>query len=169
MNINLTLTTSEIDLISINSSKEFTFRYLELNDYDKNYFDLLRQLTEAPTPSKTDFENQLNNLCKNQRTIVVENNETKTIVGSVSLIFESKFIRNLGTICHIEDFVIDSNYRAKGFGSTFLKMAESLAKFNNCYKMILSAGEKVEGFYEKFGFIKKSSNMQKYFVEMKKK
>jgi len=48
-------------------------------------------------------------------------------------------------------------------------MAESLAKFNNCYKMILSAGEKVEGFYEKFGFIKKSSNMQKYFVEMKKK
>ena len=85
------------------------------------------------------------------------------------LIFESKFIRNLGTICHIEDFVIDSNYRAKGFGSTFLKMAESLAKFNNCYKMILSAGEKVEGFYEKFGFIKKSSNMQKYFVEMKKK
>ncbi len=156
--------TNESGILKSFSDEKYQFRYLELGDYDKGYFDLLKQLTSASLPSRDSWETQFKKIPNEMRIIVIEELETKKIIGNTTLIIESKFIRNIGIACHVEEFIIEVNHRKKGFGTKLVKLVDAYANLFKCYKIILDCSEEVKAFYEKFGYYQKSIGMAKYIL-----
>jgi glucosamine-phosphate N-acetyltransferase len=152
------------NLLKANSNEIYYFRRLELNDYDKGYFELLSQLTICNKCSNEEWKNRYNEISSNKfiEIIVIENMKDKTIIGTLTIIIEPKFIRNLGLVCHIEDIVIDSGHRKNQMGSKLVEICIEYAKFKKCYKIILDCDEKVKYFYEKAGFSCRSLGMSMY-------
>jgi glucosamine-phosphate N-acetyltransferase len=144
-------------------NEEFTLRELEIDDYYKNYFELLSQLTLAPKPSYEEWGNRVQEIQRNglYKIFVVE--FEKIIVGTITIVIELKFIRGLGKIGHIEDFVIDNDHRNKKLGAKLINTAVEFCRSINCYKVILDSSDEVKGFYEKMGFKAKANNMVIYF------
>lgn len=146
------------------NENEYYFRFLEEGDYNKNFFELLGQLTVAEKPSYEDYVTRFREMQKlNNKIIVVEGLDQNKIAGTITCSIELKFIRNLGSICHIEDFVVDKDHRNKKLGSKLLDLAITCAKFAGCYKVLLDAKDDVVPFYEKMGFNKTSNGMTIYF------
>lgn len=137
-------------------------RPIKCNDYYKNYLSLLEQLTivEKEKISYNDFEIFVNNLSHHHSIIVIEYNNI--IIASGSLLIENKIIHNMGKVGHIEDIVIDKDYRTKGLGRKIIENLLKICQQVNCYKVILNCSEENVGFYEKNGFLKKEIEMVKY-------
>jgi len=74
------------------------------------------------------------------------------IVGSITLLIETKFIHNGGKVGHIEDVVVDKEYQGKGIGGKIVMYLLRYAKDQGCYKTILDCADDVKPFYEKLGF-----------------
>jgi glucosamine-phosphate N-acetyltransferase len=152
-------------LITINiENGNLKFRLLEKEDYHKGYFELLSQLTVADKPDYDSWLTRFKEIADANLTkiFVVEYLNEKKIIATVTCYTELKFIRNLGKICHIEDFVIDENYRNQKLGSKLINTAINYAKNIGCYKIILQSREDATAFYEKFGFTKNSQAMAFY-------
>ena len=115
-----------------------------------NIFNLLNQLTDAQIISFIDFKNIIENL-HNDHNIFLLKRDTN-IIGSITLLIEQKLIHNGKCVAHIEDFVIDKNYRKQGISYLLLNHVKKLAKERNCYKIILDCNEKLCNFYEKHEF-----------------
>lgn len=144
--------------------EKFIFRLLEEGDFHKKYFDLLSFLTTSPTPRLEEWTEQYKKINQNPIFIfVIEDKQNAVIVGSITCLIESKFIRNLGKVSHIEDVVVHPEFRNKKFGSKLLQLAIDFSKKTGCYKVILDSRDDAMGFYEKFGFQKRSEGMALYF------
>ena len=74
------------------------------------------------------------------------------IVGSTTLLIETKFIHNGGLVGHIEDVVVDKEHQGKKIGEKILKFLIEISKKRGCYKIILDCTDDVKPFYEKLGF-----------------
>jgi len=74
------------------------------------------------------------------------------IVGSITLLIETKFIHNGGIVGHIEDVVVDKEYQGKKIGEKIMKFLIEISKKRGCYKIILDCTDDVKPFYEKLGF-----------------
>ena len=135
-------------------------RKLNNKDYN-NYYYLINQL-QTTHFSKKQFKNTLKKIKKSNSEIwvLVENN---IFVGSCTIIFEYKFIHNNSKIAHIEDLIINNQYRSKGMGKILLNHLINNAKNKECYKIILNCEDKLVSYYKKSGFIKKSNGMALYF------
>jgi glucosamine-phosphate N-acetyltransferase len=81
------------------------------------------------------------------------------IVASGTIIIEPKIIRGGKSVGHIEDIVVNSEYRGKGVVKEILEQLQSHATLCNCYKTILDCNEPVKKVYEKYGFIEKGLQM----------
>ena len=130
------------------------------------YLNLLNQLTISPEISDEVF---IGNLEKINRfgTIYIgingslENNNLE-IVCSGTIIIEPKIIRSGRNVGHIEDIVIDINYRGKGISQLLLNYLKDYSIKNNCYKIILDCNSDVCKVYEKNGFKKNGDQMVIY-------
>lgn len=87
----------------------------------------------------------------------------KKVIGMSTLLVEQKFIHSGGLVGHVEDVVVDSNYREKGVGSALIGKCLQVGKEKGCYKVILECDEDHIGFYEKCGFKKYSCAMKVVF------
>ena len=67
-------------------------RKLELSDFDKNFNNLLSQLTECPEISRDEFEKQFSNLSQKDLHLVIE--KYNKIIAFGTLIIDYKFYRN---------------------------------------------------------------------------
>lgn len=149
----------------------YIIRPLSLNDYYKGYFNLLSQLTIAPKIDYYDYQkfirnieenNKFNNEHNNKHLIfVIEDN--MRIIATGTLLIEKKLIRNGKCVGHIEDIIVDKEYRQKGIGLIMLKYLKNISLENNCYKVILDCEEKLENFYKKCGFNKNGYYLAHYF------
>jgi glucosamine-phosphate N-acetyltransferase len=74
------------------------------------------------------------------------------IVGSTTLLIETKFIHNGGKVGHIEDVVVDKEHQRNGIGEKIITYLLRYAKEQGCYKTILDCADDVKPFYEKLGF-----------------
>lgn len=83
------------------------------------------------------------------------------IVGSTTLLIETKFIHNGGLVGHIEDVVVDGKYHGKKIGQKIMKYLLNIAEKRGCYKTILDCTDDVKIFYEKLGF-KHTANELRY-------
>lgn len=138
-------------------------RNIEYNDYFKGYLELLELLScvEKEKITYDNFKQFIDNLHENHLIIVIENNNK--IIGTGTLLIENKIIHNMGKVGHIEDIVVNKNFRGKGIGKIIINYLNNISFNNNCYKTILDCSENNIIFYEKCGFNKKEIQMAKYF------
>lgn len=139
-------------------------RELELEDYSKGVLELYEQNFDIDSSKidKKDFSKYILNKRKsNYKIFVIEYNFK--IIGIASCFIEQKLIHNFGKVSHIEDVIIDKNFRNKGLGKKIIKKCIDYSKSNNCYKIILDCFEEKKEFYEKCGFSKKGCFMSLYF------
>lgn len=151
-----------IKKIKINS-REFTFTYLQLEDLNNDYFNLLSQL------SKINF-NIINNernlmffqsLNYNHLIIIIKFNEK--IIGSGTILIENKIIHSYKKVSHIEDIIIDKEFRGYGLGVELINLLVEISKNRNCYKCILDCHPNLIDFYNDCGFDFKNVQMAYYF------
>ena len=156
----------QLDMILFrNSDDSFKCRKLEVEDFNKGYMELLAQLTVSPKCPESEWIDRFNEINENPliKIIIIESTEESKIVGTITVLIEPKFLRNLGSVCHIEDVVVDKDHRTHKLGAKLIKMSLEFAKVKGCYKAILDCDDKVTGFYEKQGFSQKSIGMSLYF------
>lgn len=135
------------------------FRRLEKADYDKNYLELLKQLTVVGDISNEKYETTFDKM--GAEVWVVEFEEK--IIASVSLLLEQKVIHECGIVGHLEDVVVDSDYRKYGLGKFIIERIINIAKERGCYKLIGDCKSELLGFYEKNGFESKCVQISIYF------
>ena len=141
------------------------FRKIEKNDFYKNYIYLLQHLTivNPEEITVTQFNTFIENLCDNHSIYVLEDIDNHVIIGTITLLIEAKIIHNMGKVAHIEDVVVDPNYRGTTLGKKLVKNVTDIAREANCYKIILDCGEHNEEFYKKCEFQRKGLQMAQYF------
>ena len=135
-------------------------RELKKEDFNLGFLELLNQLGTGTESLVTyeEFEKQFDKT--DNFTYVLEMD--KKIVASGSVLIEHKFRRGLSRIAHIEEIVVDTNYRGKGLARKILEHLISVSKDNNVYKIILDCDDDLVQFYEKIGFERKGTEMGMY-------
>jgi glucosamine-phosphate N-acetyltransferase len=107
--------------------------------------------------------NNLNKIWKNfflqKNTFAIVALAKKNIIGYGFAILEYK-IRG-GIACHIEDIVVEKEYRKFGVGKSLMNELSNYAKKKNCYKMSLQCKSNNVKFYKKCGFKINGITMQK--------
>lgn len=141
----------------------YRIRKIDFDDYHKGYFSLLSNLSISIRPSLKDWENRYYRIKQNNNHFIFVVEDQKKIIGSITMLIEPKFIRNLSNVGHIEDVVVDPGYKGKGIGTQLIKHCIDLAKTHDCYKVILNCTEELGKFYEQFGFQDKGKEMSIYF------
>lgn len=135
---------------------------LTTENYNKNnIINLLDQLTNSPNIKDEDYKNILNNLSHNHTIYVIDYNNIAIGIGTIFI--EQKIIHGGKCVAHIEDVVIDEEYRNNKLGNLLLNFLINKAKELNCYKTILNCNDKTKEFYEKNGFNKTNNQMSLYF------
>lgn len=145
-------------------NNKFIIRNLDPTDYERGYLELLSQLTSTPTIGYIQFTDFVTRLNSEHQIIVIQDISTNTIVGTGTILIESKLIHGLGKVAHIEDIVTNSNFRGRGLGALLINHLVQQAQQAGCYKVILDCGEHNIGFYSKCGFEQKGVQMAKYFL-----
>ena len=145
--------------------KNIIFRKIEKSDFYKNYVQLLQHLTTVnPEEITSDkFNTFIENLGDNHTIYVLEDIDNHAIIGTITLLIEAKIIHNMGKVAHIEDVVVDPNYRGTNLGKTLVQKVTDIAHEENCYKIILDCSEHNEIFYKKCEFKRKGLQMAQYF------
>ena len=139
-------------------------RPLEKNDFNKNYLHLLQQLTtiDPNQISQQMFNTFVNNLNEKHQIFVIEEPNSHIIIGTITLLIEPKLIHNMGVVGHIEDVVVDSNFRGLGLSKLLVYKGVEIAKNYNCYKIILDCNNVNKSIYEKCGFTNNGNQMSLY-------
>jgi len=85
------------------------------------------------------------------------------IVASGTIIIEPKIIRDGKNVGHIEDIVVAKHMRGKGISQQILHILKTIARENNCYKVILDCDNTIKNVYTKNGLDIKGIQMAEYF------
>jgi len=127
-------------------------RKIEHNDYNKNYLNLIK--SDINYEEFIQFLDELNN---NHVILVIE--KDYKIIGTGTILIEKKLTYNLSKMGHIENILIDENYRGNGYGVKIVNELVNVADKEGCYRVDLSCEEYLEKFYEKNNFKKKQIMM----------
>ena len=82
------------------------------------------------------------------------------IVGTTTLLIESKFIHKGGFVGHIEDVSVDKDFHGQRIGQKIMEYLLKVSKQKGCYKTILNCTDDVKPFYEKLGFRQVASELR---------
>lgn len=146
---------------------KITIQELEEHDDYISYAMILKQLTSLDLSSLTKeaYIKHLKLIKSNPLHKIFIVKVDNIMAGTVTLLIEPKFIHNLSYVGHIEDVVVDKNYRSYGLGRILVEYAINVAKEYSCYKILLDCNNGNTGFYNKFGFKIKDNNMALYISE----
>jgi glucosamine-phosphate N-acetyltransferase len=146
-----------------------------LNDYPlykekiiTSYFKLIKQLSDTVYCDIDKFMLNLNKI-NNYGIIYIAclnlppSNEF-IIVASGTCFLEPKIIHKFMNVGHIEDIVVDANFRGKGIVHNILNHLKNYAVSNNCYKVILDCDQELVKVYSKSSYIQKGVQMAIYFL-----
>eukprot|EP00049_Salpingoeca_infusionum_P026179 m.24270 g.24270 ORF g.24270 m.24270 type:complete len:324 (+) comp8580_c1_seq1:652-1623(+) len=135
------------------NSGQFIVRALRIEDAQKGYLDLLSQLTVVGEVPDQVFQDRLVSMEQHkQYFLVIEKTDDHRIVGAGTLVLEKKLIRQLGSVAHLEDVVVDSSIRGQGLGKQIILYLTRLSQQLGCYKTVLDCSEHNVAFYERCGF-----------------
>ena len=130
-------------------NEKLEFRFLQKSDCGKGFVQLLGQLTKAPSLSQAEFNKIFENKGANTLILVCENLEESRIIGTASLFIEQKFIRGGALVGHLEEVVVDTDYRRLGISRLIIKKLLEVAKQKGCYKVIGTCPSELLPFYRK--------------------
>jgi GNAT superfamily N-acetyltransferase len=94
---------------------------------------------------------------KNSEIFVARLNDK--IVGSITIIYDQKFINNYALYAHIEDVVVDEDYRTLKIGSKLIEHVKNRCIEKNCRKCSLVCSKEISSFYLKNHFEEKGIHM----------
>lgn len=145
------------------SSKLFTIREAKSSDAENGLFDVLSQLTDAPPLSVDTLSSLLSKRSASGIiTLVAISNDNDHVIGTASIIFEQKLIRNASIAAHIEDVVVDNQIRGSGLGRKLVQNLVEMAQQRNCYKVVLHCSNENVPFYLRCGLQQKGIQMAIY-------
>ncbi len=127
-------------------------RELRKEDLWNGFLKSLDSLKQTSNIEKTKAEVIFEKINSNPDHIIAVAELEGKIVGSTTLLIESKFIHDGGLVGHIEDVVVDKEFQGQKIGEKIMKYLLKIAKNRGCYKTILDCTDDVKGFYEKIGF-----------------
>ena len=132
-----------------------------------SYIKLINQLSNTAINKPSEFIKNLN-LINNSGIIYIAfindvNSDEFKIIASGTCYIEPKIIHNFKNVGHIEDIVVDIDFRGKGIIHNILTYLKNYAKNNNCYKIILDCHESLVKVYSKSEFELKGVQMIIYF------
>jgi glucosamine-phosphate N-acetyltransferase len=148
-----------LDLLNLNPHK--------LEIIKNQYLLLLSKLTSTDLLENDIFITNIEQIHKMGSIIVgiVEDSSSNfEIISSGTIIIEPKIIRGGKNVGHIEDIIVADHMRGQGIAQKMLEMLKTIAKYNNCYKVILDCDNDVKTVYTKNGFEVKGLQMAEYFV-----
>lgn len=131
---------------------EIKIRELQKEDLWNGFLKSLDSLRQASDIDKKTAEKIFEKINQNPEHIIVVADIDGKIVGSSTLLLETKFIHDGGIVGHIEDVVVDKNYQGKKIGEKIIRHLLEYAREKGCYKTILDCADNVKPFYEKIGF-----------------
>ena len=135
-------------------------RELKEGDLWNGFLKSLDSLKEASGIDKDKANEIFEKINSNPDHIIAVAEIDGKIVGSTTLLIESKFIHNGGLVGHIEDVVVDKNYQGQKIGEKIMKFLIEISKNRGCYKTILDCTDDVKPFYEKLGFKQVASELR---------
>ncbi|MGY5147998.1 MAG: GNAT family N-acetyltransferase [Candidatus Nitrosopumilus sp. bin_7KS] len=127
-------------------------RELKEDDLWNGFLTSLDSLKQASGIEKSKAKEIFDKINANPDHIIAVAELDGKIVGSTTLLIESKFIHNGGLVGHIEDVVVNKEHQGKKIGEKIMKYLINISKNRGCYKTILDCTEDVKPFYEKLGF-----------------
>ena len=136
-------------------------RELKKEDLFNGFLDSLDSLRPTNSIEKELVEKIFEKINSNLDHIIAVAIINGRVVGSTTLLIETKFIHEGGLVGHIEDVVVEKNFQGKGIGQKIVQYLLEIAKNRGCYKTILDCKDDVKTFYEKIGF-KYESNAFRY-------
>ena len=137
-------------------------RLLLKKDYEK-YLQLINQFRPVKNITFNDFCVQYDKIFNSNSKILIYEKDNK-IIGSITLIIEFKIIYDLSKVCHIEDIIVDNNFRRMGIGSSLLNEVKRIAKDENCYKVTLVCNKDISLFYKKNDFEIRGNHMSQLLL-----
>lgn len=153
----------------LKTAARIQFRLAEASDYDKGFPGILSQLTSLGPVTRKEYEDRLHelSLLNSQGRflfwiIIGEDVESQKIAACTTLLIEPKFIHRCGSVAHVEDVVVDLDYRKLSIGQKALDIAINIAKEQGCYKIILDCNRENVPFYQAVGFSENSVHMALY-------
>ena len=141
-------------------------RNINNNDFNKYYLYLLNQLSPINFRnfSKLKFNEFIKNLSNKHQIYVIEDLDKNKIIGTITIIIESKIIHDFGKVCHIEDLVIDKGNQNLKLGTKLINFAIEKGKEEKCYKVILNCSNEYKNYYIKNGFYNSGNEMRKDII-----
>jgi len=132
-------------------------RKLGTGDYDQ-FLSLINSF--RPTSfSKQDFERTLLAIAPSTDIWVIDKHGV--LIGTGTILYERKFIRNLATVAHVEDVFVRE--QRNGYGKALINHLVQEAKSRGCYKITLDCVKELELFYGAAGFQYAGIQMATYF------
>jgi len=138
-------------------------RALTKDDYYKGYLKLLGQLASIDHINYNTFLAKLDMIHTNPNHMIFVMEENNVVIANITLLIEPKFIHHNQNVAHLEDFIIDPDYRKNGLGKILLRHCIDVAKSMNCYKLILNCDDKLVSYYQTYHFTNKNNEMSLYF------
>lgn len=139
---------------------QLEIRKITESDIDNGFLQTLDSLRTASNLDKKKAKLILKKIKQNPDHLIFVAVQNGTIIGSITLIVEQKFIHDGGKVGHIEDVVVSKKHQRKGIGEKLVNFALNYAKKQGCYKTILDCDDSVKKFYEKIGFKAHSHGMR---------
>ena len=129
----------------------------EANKNDLNaLLELYLYLHENSIPNQDEhLENTWKQIMEDKNHHLIVNEVDGKIVSSCVCVIIPNLTRNVRPYAFVENVVTHADYRKKGYASECLDYARTIAKNENCYKMMLLTGSKKAEtlrFYEKAGY-----------------
>ena len=129
-----------------------SIRKLQKTDYNKRYLELLNQLKPIIRYDQEIFNNIFEDISNDIRHNIFVIEDDGIIVGTITVLLESKFIFMGDKLGHIEDLVVDRSYRNKGYGGMLVNYCIDYCRENGCKKIGLCSRVNAQEFYYKKGF-----------------
>ncbi|HBB13400.1 MAG TPA: GNAT family N-acetyltransferase [Treponema sp.] len=129
----------------------------EANKNDLNaLLELYLYLHEDSIPNQDEhLENTWKQIMEDKNHHLIVNEIDGKIVSSCVCVIIPNLTRNVRPYAFVENVVTHADYRKKGYASECLNYARTIAKNENCYKMMLLTGSKKAEtlrFYENAGY-----------------
>jgi len=93
---------------------------------------------------------------------VISEGKKNSVVGTITLLVEPKFIYNGGRVGHIEDVSVRKGFERLGIGRRLVFHAVGYAKLLKCRKLVLDCSDGNIRFYERMGFSYQDNCMKKF-------
>ena len=125
----------------------YFFRKLTNNDYI-SYLKLIQQF-RTTSYTKEQFDDFISSLHQTDIIVMMKENQ---IIASGTILYETKLIHNISLYAHIEDIIVDNQFRKQGIGKLLIEYLVQCCKNKNCYKILLDCQKELIPFYEKNKF-----------------